>query len=553
MIRFPLSLCLLAAAATLSAAPVESTLTAVTVYPDRALVSRTATIELPAGESSVTLTGLPANLWDDSLQVRGSGPAGTTLLDVSSRNVFVEAEPSPQIRELEEALKALRAEDQELSEKLRLLDREAGLIDRIVGAETTPPTEGPAPARGPDDWQELITFVTTNEARLSASQRELTTQREDLAARIAAAQAQLNEARGREPGRRAVKEVTVRLRTTAAGPGRLDLTYTAPGASWTPLYTARLDSTTREVSFDYQAQVSNRTGEAWNAIALTLSTARPSAGGAAPEPEPWIVAEQQYRMLASRSGSMGLKLSNNVAAAEMAMPAPAPMADMAMAEATVEAGLTAATFKIAAPATIPADGTQQKVTVTTVTLPAGLRYDATPKLVPSAFLSATVKNTTDFPLLPGELAAFVDGAYIANSFLEQTMPGAEFDLALGVDEGIAIERTLTDRFVEKTGFTNSGTRVTYAVKLELTNHKAVPVSLRLAEPLPLSRHEKIIVKLLAPTERDIASGDDKSKAFHRDDEGILTWTGTLAPGASRTLELKFSIEHPNDLPVTGVQ
>lgn len=44
------------------------------------------------------------------------------------------------------------------------------------------------------------------------------------------------------------------------------------------------------------------------------------------------------------------------------------LADMAVAQATVETGLTAATFQVAA--TISADGTAQKVTITTLTPPA---------------------------------------------------------------------------------------------------------------------------------------------------------------------------------------
>ncbi|WP_221031238.1 mucoidy inhibitor MuiA family protein [Actomonas aquatica] len=556
--RLPALCLLLTSAALLSAAPTKSTITAVTVYPDRALVERHADLTLPAGESTITLTGLPANLWDNSLQVRGSGPAGTTILDVNARNVFVESEPSPQIRELEQSLESLRDQDQTLADKVQLLDRESMVLDQIIRAQTTPPTEGPAAPRDLSELQNLLSFAAENQARLATAKRNLSDQREDLAQKIAAAQAQLNEARGRLPGRRAVKEVTVRLTTSTAGPGQLALSYTVPGARWAPVYNARLDSTAREVAFDYQASVTNRTGEPWTNVALTLSTARPSAGGSAPEAQPWIVAElEQRRRYADEEGITLSAFSVSRAAApapELKIAGRAEVeADMAVAQATVETGLTAATFKITAPATIPADGTTQKVSVTTVTLPAGLRYDSTPKYIASAFLSATVSNTTDFPLLGGPLASFVDGAFIANSQLETTMPGEDFDLALGVDEGIAIERDLTNRFVEKTGFTNSGTRVTYEVKLTLTNHKSVPVTLRIAEPLPVSRHEKIKVELLSPTARDIATGDDKSKAFHRDEEGILTWTGSLAPGASRTLDLKFSIEHPNDLPVTGVE
>src|SRR5690606_16028850 len=132
------------------------------------------------------------------------------------------------------------------------------------------------------------------------------------------------------------------------------------------VYNARLDSNTRQVAFDYQAQVVNRTGEPWHDVALTLSTARPSAGGAAPEALPWVVQEMQRDQfeLSSFKVSAARGMADSAA-----MPLSAPAADMAVAEATVETGLTAANFRIAAPATIPADGTQQKVTIPTLTLP----------------------------------------------------------------------------------------------------------------------------------------------------------------------------------------
>jgi uncharacterized protein (TIGR02231 family) len=170
----------------------------------------------------------------------------------------------------------------------------------------------------------------------------------------------------------------------------------------------------------------------------------------------------------------------------------------------------------------------------------------------AAFLSAKVENNTEFPLLAGSLAAFVDGAFIANSHLETTMAGEEFELALGVDEAVAVERTLVNRFVEKVGFTNKSTRTTYEIAIKLTNHKSIPAGVELAESLPVSRHEKIIVKLVEPDEDDIGGPDD-NHAFTRDEEGVLTWTGSLAPGARRDMTLKFSIEHPNDLNVQGVE
>ena len=65
--------------------PADSKITAVTVYADRAVVTRTATLALPAGLIEVTFEKLPATLLAQSLQVSGRGLAEATILDVTPR------------------------------------------------------------------------------------------------------------------------------------------------------------------------------------------------------------------------------------------------------------------------------------------------------------------------------------------------------------------------------------------------------------------------------------------------------------------------------------
>jgi len=88
-IVLPFTLLLLFSAA-LSGAPVDSRITAVTVYGDRAIVTRTAASDLSAGEHSLVFENLPSALVDQSLQASGRGIAGATILDVTAQTVFVE-------------------------------------------------------------------------------------------------------------------------------------------------------------------------------------------------------------------------------------------------------------------------------------------------------------------------------------------------------------------------------------------------------------------------------------------------------------------------------
>ena len=64
------------------AAGLASSIGAVTVYQDRAVVTRSASSELPAGEHELVLEKLPATLQDNSLQVSAKSTGQATLLDV---------------------------------------------------------------------------------------------------------------------------------------------------------------------------------------------------------------------------------------------------------------------------------------------------------------------------------------------------------------------------------------------------------------------------------------------------------------------------------------
>ncbi len=97
-------------------------ISAVTVFADRALVTRTAEVVLPKGESLVIVTGLPANLITESVRVKGQGSAGLVIGSVETRPVFSE--------------KLVREQEQRLADELtRLKDEQRVLEDRIKGLQ----------------------------------------------------------------------------------------------------------------------------------------------------------------------------------------------------------------------------------------------------------------------------------------------------------------------------------------------------------------------------------------------------------------------------------
>ena len=69
----------------------------------------------------------------------------------------------------------------------------------------------------------------------------------------------------------------------------LDLEALEASAGWQPMYDLRTASDARSVELAYRAEVWQQTGEDWNGVELSLSTAQPSLGAQGPDPQPiWL-------------------------------------------------------------------------------------------------------------------------------------------------------------------------------------------------------------------------------------------------------------------------
>jgi uncharacterized protein (TIGR02231 family) len=583
------SLLLLAFAVPSFGAAVESRITAVTVYGDRAIVTRTTSNEFTAGEHTLVFENLPAALLDPSLQASGRGVAGATILDVSAQTIFVEATANERVKSVEDQIKSLQKQRRVLDDRAKILEEQQGFVQRMLQASTAPlGGAGAAVAARPalDDWKSLFLYSDEALGKIATERQSIDTQREDLQAKEAALGRQLNDLRGAR-GRQS-KTITVRVALTTPGKLEIAVRYAIPNASWTPAYDARLRSADRSVELSYFGNVRNGTGEDWKDVVLTLSTARPSIGGGAPELRPWVTDILRPRpSVASGLPMVGndvLSLSTTInpdlvgerrqifspVDAELgrgnsqvevttkrrsaAPPPPPPQADSTAAAltATVESTITSATFKIPIPVSIPGNNISQKVAIKDTRLGATLQFQSTPKLIEAAFLSANTNNETEYPLLAGPMNTFFDDTFVATSALKTVMPGEKFDVALGVDDSINVKRRIVNRFTEDTGLTNKSRRVTYEILVTVTNNKTTPERITFKEPTPLSRDEKVVVKILTPQEKEIGSMT-APKEVTREEDGKLVWRVNLKPGEKREFSLKLSVEHPGDVTVTGLE
>lgn len=506
----------------------------VTVYTDRAAITRKAEISLPAGEHELYFNNLPAQLDNNSVQVNALSTVPTTILDVTTKQEARLEDANLRLQKIDEEIKQFNDQLNALVDQDALLINQQEFISQMQSGVLAPSKDASRPSA--QELQNIMQFAKDNLATILEKQRAIAKQRTELKKQLDVLQNERYPIQQRTGYQ--VKNVVVRVNLQQAGKVNLDLTYMTYGANWYPNYDARFDSRNNKLSVTYLGVISQRTGEDWQNVKLTLSTAKPNLGGNAPELSSWLINEAvKVKPLTGRVADVS----------GYGAMAPAPMAAMkeevaVRQVATVDTGMTSASFNIDKPTSLASDGSQQKVTITDVDLASKLQYITVPKLAQAAYLQATSANDSDFPLLAGRLNIFMDNRFITTGSLKTIMPKEELKLDLGVDEGIAVTYKQLNRFTEKTGLTSSYNKVTYEYLITVQNNKQTPETIKVMDQVPIPQDENITVKLLSPNPRTI----------EQDKEGKLIWNWTLSAGEKKEATVKFSVEYPVDMNIGGL-
>lgn len=524
----------------------ESSISAVTVYEDRALVTRRAELKLEPGLEDLVLRRLPAMIFDDSVRASGSGTARVTILGVEVRREFLKEAMDERVKTLQDEIEKMQDEDTALKDRAAAVGIQIKFLESIkssVGEQVSREMLMRAP--DPGAWKGVVGFLGKEYGALSPELRETQKKRRDLAREITAAKRKLKEIITLLP--REQKTVTVSLDISRGGSLDLDLSYVVSGAGWKPCYDARAERAGETVGLTYCGRVSQGTGEDWNDVSLELSTARPSIGGTPPELFPWYISyarPPRPMMKRMAAAPMALEVAEGEGAA-MKADKPLRLEDALVAQAEVGRRGEAVTFRIKKRDTVPGDRSVHKVVIAPLTMKAEYGYLAVPRLAEHAYLMARVVNDAGYPLRAGRVEVFLGAEYVGTSSLKYVAPGEKFDLYLGVDGGVTVKRKLVQAGTERslvrrrTGWKN------YRYRIEVENHRGGKEAVTVLDQIPVSRAPDIVVKLeeAAPEPVTIAE---------REKPGVLSWKLELDPGRKKTIEYEFSVSYPKEKEIDGL-
>lgn len=527
---------------------IESKIVGVTVFTDRAQVTREASFNLQQGEHILILSNLPDQIDPNSIQVKGSG--NFILSDVKLTTRYLTQLVSERIRELTDKKESLEKELYRHTDAVNEAESEKRFIENIAGKLTAKGEGSSEPILDPAKWIEMVSFYREKLGQLNGELRNSRSAAEDVRIEIDRINREIQSAGANQ--NRAVKEVEVVIDVSKQGEGKLNVSYLVYGPGWSPDYTVRVDGFTKEVTLMYQALVRQSTGEDWSDVSMKLSTAKPQLSGRIPELAPWFIdAWKPQPVRSSRSGAAAPMAAApsmaKEAPMELAMEAEEAIPEMSYQTATATAGATSVIFELSGKNTIVSDNQTHKVTVSVFELPASFQYSTVPKLSAFAYLEAEVTNDSDFPLLSGASHIFLDSNYVSDAFIDSVSADEEFRVSLGIDEGFSVERKRINRFEETSGFFTKKTIITYEYVLEITNNKRTKEEIIIRDQIPIPQTEDIKVTLIEPEYSTDTAG------LKKNEHEFLEWARSIRPGETIKIPFSYSVEYPEKMVVGGLE
>ena len=132
-----------------------------------------------------------------------------------------------------------------------------------------------------------------------------------------------------------------------------------------------------------------------------------------------------------------------------------------------------------------------------------------PKLRPSVFLKARVRNPSPTALLRGPAGLSLDGTFLGTATIPRCAPGDHFELGLGVDESVLVEYRKPIRTVASQGMLVKEQVLTYERCISVYNTRKNHISLVVFDQVPVSDDERLKVHLKKPMA--LRGGGDTAK------------------------------------------
>ncbi len=496
---------------------VTSKVSEVTVYVDRARITRSVTVDVPAGRTDLVFDDLPIQLLPASLAAEGEGSAGATLTGIDLRPERGIEDRDARVAKLRSERRVFEDRVAQNSDVVSRLHAEIAFLGSL--SPVAPPALEPGVFLAKDVGAQMAGLssrvgadLRTLYAELRAVEQATASDNKEIA-RIDREIAQLAS-----DGSSDAMRVAVGLDAAKAGKVTIRLAYVVTGAGWVPHYDARFQLADASVKLDLSGEVHQSTGEDWTDVRLILSTAAPQQGTAPPRLDPFWLQEQYYRERDGYAEEEGMYDSDD--------------AGMALGSTAIADRVTAFEFTATRAEDVPADGTVRRVFLTSLAMNGDVIHEVVARKVESAYLTSKVTNTAEFALMAGSVSSYLGTAYVGEGRMGVVAPGEKTNFSFGVDDRVKVERRRVDQTEAAAKPLGNRERKKYAWKTKITNRTGKAIQVKVSDQIPATRDAAFKVEpALVP---DLTIGAS----------GVFWWDAKIADGKDQEFVTAYEVSWP---------
>ncbi len=553
---------------------------AVTLYREGALVTREIVIPANYAGDQIIIADLPE-------RVDPSSVFAETVEGLEIRAIRVVPSPldGPQrdeVRHLQQQLELLNVEMQRLQSQQPVIEQNRQMLDQMVRfTSDTASRDLNHGALEAATVSELFQFATEQREQLATKQMELALEQQRVRRESDLMQRQLANLTQRQ-GRTSYL-ARVYFERTSDTPVTMRISYRVSDCHWAPQYSVHGVLDSDEFRIRYSALVQQMSGENWENVQLTLSTASPSSSAMGPTLTPLRVSAisgggATNQMASPGSSMMGDYSSAKGRALEIraeqyavensfdASPEPADrdiqlntlageLQAMELREAAQVAmelagdandPVAAQTYELAGTVSLDSRRDQQLVEIADARFHGELYHVAIPLLSSFAYREVELKNTLPTMLLGGEAAVYLDNRFVGNTVLPTTASGQTVVIGFGADGQVRTRRELLDKQETVQG---GNQRLQFTYRLVAANFKDTEVKLRILDRLPLAERSNQVTVTLGDLSTPLS--DDKLYLRAQRPLGLLRWDVAVPPASFGSdafdVNYSFTTEFARDL------
>jgi len=523
----------------------------VTVYQDRALVTRLNEADVKSGVNEIIFKNLPLTANLDSLRARGLNSKGNTvkILDIRIEKNYETVAPvdltqiNKEISDANKMITSLKLKKNRLTQQDSYLNNFGNkiFIDNIKETITVlnnNTQEQTKRVLNSKEWEEYFEYYKKQKESIDDNVIQIDLEIAEMDKKIRILQDRYTQFQNRQIPYSTDAYVT--FQTKEDSKIKMYFSYLVQNCSWVPAYDFRLDLETNILTVEYYGKVFQGTGEDWLDIDLILSTARPDLGGTLPNIQPWNLDYNDNKVNYSFD-SLSYNKSMKKESAKMDMEEKRMVTDDSEDKAIVSSQGIAETYKIIQKNKIFSGKKDLKVTINSdIQLKPDIKCELTPRYDKSAYLNGKIKNTSLYTFLDGSANVYINDSFISKNNITLTRPDQEFYFSFGRDPRIEAVFKLEKQETGSRVVKNFDKRK-YTITINNPTNKDITVFVKDILPKSL-QPKKISVKILRiePAQKEIV------------DESIYKWELPITSHGKTVITEEWEVEYPVDGYVSGL-